>query len=289
MAEERLTDDPLKRSLEEGELGLEDLGVETDYDEDLVGLTPTQLEEKMEARRRAAERAQAEHDRFFAEAEQKFAEGAFGEAAAFYEQAAFYEEEGGPSALKYWECRTSGFSDAEVFCDGGTAEKFCSAPSSVRAAVLEKTRAPLTALRDEADREVAPLREAVYGGMESRRDAFRKNRNYYLVRFLTALAVLLCMGIACGVAASFIIRTRGLAAPVCTAVFGGVAAAAFAVTVVFARGLVSAQRLVHDNEELSATEDGARLQALEARIRAADLALSGPAETDGEGPSAEED
>ncbi len=273
MAEERLTDDPFGRKLEgDGEFNFEVDGESENYDDDLVGLTPSQLQEKLEERRRAEERAQKECERLLSEADENFAAENYAEAAPLYEQALLYHESE-EIYEKLWAARTENYQNTQCFYVDNAATVFEEAPVSVKRNVLDRVGASLRAERAECENEAAPLREEVYSGMEARRGAFTENRNYYRIRFLISLALLVAFGIACAVSGAFIVRTRGLAAPVCTAVFGVLAFVSLVLLVIYLKKFVEAQKLVSANERLSATEKGARLEELEEQIAALDKIL----------------
>ncbi len=273
MAEERLTDDPFGRKLEgDGEFNFEVDGESENYDDDLVGLTPSQLQEKLEERRRAEERAQKECERLLSEADENFAAENYAEAAPLYEQALLYHESE-EIYEKLWAARTENYQNTQCFYVDNAATVFEEAPVSVKRNVLDRVGESLRAERAECENEAAPLREEVYSGMEARRGAFTENRNYYRIRFLISLALLVAFGIACAVSGAFIVRTRGLAAPVCTAVFGVLAFVSLVLLVIYLKKFVEAQKLVSANERLSATEKGARLEELEEQIAALDKIL----------------
>ena len=268
MAEERLTDDPVESKTPE----LYEVEGEA-YDEDLVGLTPGKLEEELERRRLIEARARAEREKVLSETRKKLEEGDFAGAEAVCSKLA---SEGDPEAeTLLWCARTHGHSDIETLCDRRTALQFARAGEEARRAVLGQMGPSIEAEIARCEEAAAPLREKVYAGMEARRDAFRANRNYYLLRFGIVFGVFLALLIACIVSATFIVRRQGILVPVVTAVFGGLALAVFAVLLVYMRKLYVAQKLVGDNEKLSSTEDGTKLAVLEDRISLLTLARDG--------------
>lgn len=281
MAEERLTDDPLKKGLEDEFLDIELEGLPAEgseeYDEDLVGLTPTELKAELRRRRDEAEKAEKERERLLKAAAQKRAAGEFSEAESLYAQSVLYGG-GEESERGIWACRTKEYTSAECFGESPeTSAELPAAYPAVRSEVLEKLG---DSMRDELEKCQAaaiPLREKWNAGRDSRRDAFRANRNYYLVRFGVAFALFVLFGIGCAVAAMYIVRTKEMTAPILTGVFGVMALVSAGVAVFFSRGLFLGQKLVKDNERLSATEDGVRLAYLENRIASFSAALEEPA------------
>ncbi len=285
MAEERLTDDPLKKGLEDEfvdivQEGLPEEGEGETYDEDLVGLTPTKLKAELDRRRAQEEKAQREKEKLLKGAAEKRLAGDFEAAGALYAQAALYGdrelcEEG------IFACKTKEYTDISCFEDRETAAELHSADPAVRAQVLAKVGGDLRKTLEEDTKEALPLREKVETGKNARRGAFVANRNYYLLRVGIALAVFVLFAVGCAVAGTYIVRTKELTAPILTAVFGGLSLISLGVAVFFSRGLFLGQKLVRDNEKLSSTEDGARLEVLAARIDALTLALSEPEEAPG--------
>ncbi len=271
MAEERLTDDPVEKKQPdlfevEGE----------EYDDDLVGLTPGKLEEELERRRLVEARARAEREKMLSDAKAKFDAQDYEGAAAAYQRLA---EQGDAEAETWaWRARTHDYADLECFTRRRQARQFARAGAEARQEVLSHLQEKIDAEISACEQEAAPLREKVYAGMEARRDAFKVNRNYYLLRFGICFAVFAALLIACAVSASFIVRTRGMTVPILTAVFGGLALVVLPVVLFFSRKLYVAQRLVGDNEKLSSTDDGARLAALEERISLFKTVLEGETE-----------
>ena len=286
MAEERLTDDPVEKKQPdlfevEGE----------EYDDDLVGLTPGKLEEELERRRLVEARARAEREKMLSDAKAKFDAQDYEGAAAAYQRLA---EQGDAEAETWaWRARTHDYADLECFTRRRQARQFARAGAEARQEVLSHLQEKIDAEISACEQEAAPLREKVYAGMEARRDAFKVNRNYYLLRFGICFAVFAALLIACAVSASFIVRTRGMTVPILTAVFGGLALVVLPVVLFFSlwgvlgaqilvlffsRRLYVAQRLVGDNEKLSSTDDGARLAALEERISLFKTVLEGETE-----------
>ncbi len=238
-----------------------------DYDEDLVGLTPTQLKEELERRERAKKAADAEYARLLSEGEARLGEGDYRGAEAFFLQASVYRDD--PRAEEgVWAARTENYTSSACFFQKGVAQKFAEASEGARESLLGRMRESLKEELAECEREAEPIRARVEEGMQSRRGAFRANRRYYLVRFLAVLGCLAAFAVGCGVSAFFIPRTLSSAPVVLAAVFGGLSFAVLCVLVYFSRKLYVAVRLCSDNEKLSSTEEGTRLKELDARASA---------------------
>lgn len=267
--EERLTDEPIKL---DSMLDGEPEGEET-YDEDLVGLTPERLDEELEKRRLAEEKARAEYEKLMSSAKERMDAEDFAGAEGFYKQAMLYER-GVDAEEGVWAARTANFTSTDPFYQRRTAVQFAEADEEVREKVLAKLGPKLHAQQAEYEAEAEPLREKVEAGMESRRSAFAANRDYYLKRFLLLLPLLVAFGVTCAVCASYIVRTKGMTMPIVTIVFGALTFLWLIVVLVFARKLYAAERLVLDNEKRSSTEDGIRLDYLETRLRTLAIALN---------------
>lgn len=277
-AVDALADDQTPEEIPEEELVLE-IPEGEEYDEDLVGLTPSQLKEELERREKARKEAEEECRTLTAEGEEKLVAGEYAEAEALFMQATLYDPESVSAGNGLWRARTEDFKKDDAFYSEENAADFAKAPKEVRGSVLEKVSERLSAAREEARREAIPLREKVSEKQEERRAPFLANRKYYLVRFCVAVLAFALTAIGAGIAASFLYTTKNSAVPIAlTASFGGLALIAFVLIAVFARKLLVAHRLCCANEKLSATEDGARLQEIENRLRVLDLVLDGEAQ-----------
>lgn len=244
------------------------------YDEDLVGLTPSQLQEELERRERQREEAHAESVKYLETGEGKFAEGKFREAEKDFSSALEYEysEE---SEERLYAAMTDNYTDAQRLLFPDNAERFADAAESVRARVLDVFGESLREERAAAQTEAQPLRGVVSAAQEERRGPFAENKKYYLVRFLAVFAALVVFAIGIAVSSSFLLRTQSSVPTILTIVFGVLTFAAFVLFIVYARKLLVAARLCRDNERLSSTEEGARLEELENRLACLALVLDG--------------
>lgn len=288
--EERIVDDEdsrrikIKRTQEgtdavdelaDGETAEEEVFVdlpEEEYDEDLVGLTPSQLKEELAKRAKAQREAREESERLAAEGEEKLSAEEYEAAELLFAQALVCDVWNDRAREGLWTARTQNFTNDEAFFRDGVAEELA-ADETARAFVLPHVEERLQTLREtyaDEEKKIAPEIEAK---QEERRAAFAANRKYYLVRFSAffALAVLFVIGIA--VSASFLLRTQSNVPVILIGVFGGLTFLSLVAAVVFARKLFVATRLCGANEKLASTESGARLEYLRERIHAIDLVL----------------
>lgn len=245
---------------------------EEDYDEDLVGLTPSQLQAELERRERARREAIAESARLYAEAEERMQAGDFVGAEPFFAQAALYDPDNAEARKGLWRARTRGFKELDGLLIRDIAEEV-SEDAEAQALIIEKMGDALKEERKTLKAEEAEIAPRVEGKQAERRKAFADNRNYYLVRFLILLGCFAAMVVGSIVSASFIYTTKSASPIVCTIVFGVLALIIAGIEVYFGRKLLVASRLCRDNEKLSSTEEGARLKVLRERIENLDLIL----------------
>lgn len=279
-----VTDDLAPEGEEEEQEVILDIDGE-EYDEDLVGLTPSKLQEELERRKRAEERAKETHEKLVAQADALFAAEKYREAAPYYRQATFYDDERAERA--YWDCMTERGTTFENLLGEAVTDELAAAPDGIRTAVFVQLGAKIRAEKKALEEKVPPLKERVEAGMGTRREAFGANRKYYLLRFGIAFLLMIVLATACAVSSSYIVRTRGAGPLIATAVLGGLALVAMGVMFFFARGLYLANRLCRENERYSSTEDGAVLEEYLDRIEALSSLLAAEAGLPGEEPEEE--
>lgn len=243
-----------------------------EYDEDLVGLTPAQLKEELARRERAKREALDAQTKLMAEGEEKLQEKAYADAEIFFAQALVYGENAQASE-RLWRARTHDFSETESFYEKTNAEEFALLPEDVRGSVLDRMKERLQTERAEYEAEATPLKEEVESAIASRRGPFLANKAYYLLRFRICLfAFVLCI-VGAVISASMIYSTEGML-PVWIAIgFGAAALVCLGLTIAFLRKLFEARRLCVQNDTLSSTEEGARLEYLNGRLECLNLVL----------------
>ena len=243
-----------------------------EYDEDLVGLTPSQLKAELARRERALEEARAERDRLLHEGEELLQGKKYAEAEPFFVQARVYDAESASARVGLWASRTHDFTEVEPLLTleiGDELEDLEADRKLLREKMGDSLEEARTSYLSE-ERAIAP---EVEGKQAERREAFRANKKYYLVRFGIVLAVMALMLIGCAVSAGYIVRTQSIVPVVLTASFGGCALIVFGVLAVFARKVFVASRLCARNERLSATEEGERLVYLRTKLYVLNIIL----------------
>lgn len=255
---------------EEVVLDLPEIGEEADYDEDLVGLTPSQLQKVLEARAKAQEA----RDKLLAAAEQSLAAADYKQAEGFFTQALVYDADCLRAKEGIWAARTENFTVTELFYDKKNAKKIAEEEDGVKAYIRSQIGERLSAERAEYEKEAEPLSARVNEARDTRRAAFAENRKYYLVRFSVFLALAALFAIGAGVSIPFIWRTQSILPIVLAGVFGAICLAMLVVVVLYSRKLYVACRLCSMNEKLNSTEEGKRLAFLQERIGLLDLILT---------------
>lgn len=244
-----------------------------EYDEDLVGLTPSQLSARLEARERAAARAREEYRKILEEAEPLLKEANYSAAEPLYAQAALYECDDGTAKRGLWICRTENFTKTDIFYDEDMAQEFYWLDAPIREEALASLGDAVREARASLAAEAEPVRKRYEASKQERGEAFLANRNFYLVRFAIVLAVAVAAGIACLVSALYILRRSDNLALIFTVIFGVGTFVMLILTLIYALKLFRAIRLCRENEKPASSTEGARLEELEKKIACLDLVL----------------
>ncbi len=291
--EERLMDDPRKIKVkrnavggvedatdelapeEEVEIDLseEELILPEELDEDLIGLAPSQLEKELERRKKEAEEAAAERDKLLSEGEELLKKQKYGDAEPLFSQALVYDPDCTRAREAIWLCRTRNFTQTDPLYEREYAEEFSEEDPAVKGLLREKLGEKLKEERDAFEEEAAPLRERVRGAQRERRGAFLANRNYYRGRLLVFAAIFCAFVIAMSICGATIVHVRENTPVYLTIAFGALALLDLIPIIFLSRKFVVAQRFVKENETLSSTEDGARLEELETALETLALYL----------------
>ncbi len=292
--EERLMDDPRKIKVKRNAVGgvedatdalapdgeeveidvSEDIVLpEEELDEDLIGLAPSQLEKELERRKKEAEEAAAERDKLLAAAEERLKKEKYKDAEALFSQALVYDADCLRAKEGVWICRTRNYTETERLYDRGYAEEFSASDPEVKNVLRGKLGERLEEERKAAEAEAAPLRKKVRAAQRERRSAFIANRNYYRWRLLVFVAIFCAFVVAMSICGSQIVHVRENTPAYLTIAFGALALLDLIPIVILSRKFVVAQRLVSENEKLSSTEEGAKLEELEEDLEILSLYL----------------
>lgn len=265
--DETETDEPLY------EISDESYPEDEAYDEDLVGLTPTQLQEELERRERQRQEAHEKSMALRAQGEEASKNEDYESAVRLFEKALDVEYDEETETLLWW-ARTEGLKSSDALFDVDIAEKFSAAGAMSKKLVRDAFGEELANARAALSEEAEPLRVLVRAGQEKRRAPFIANRNYYLIRFLVSAVLMVLFAVGIGVSASYLLRTQSNLPTVLIIVFGVLTAFSAAFFIYFSRKLLVAVRLCNANETLSSTEEGERLEELEDALTCIDLVLN---------------
>lgn len=272
--EERTTGDgdPKEPSLstEEYEVTLPQVD---ETNEDLIGLS----QEEYERKRLEREHLLKECENLIAEGERLLKKGEYESSETLFRQAASYCPENSRARQGILACITQNFQNIEPLLLWENAS-LASGDEVTRKYILKEASDRLAAQRELVSAEAAPLRNKFQKAQRERRESFHANRNYYGIRLAILSVCLLGMIVGCIVSAFFIARTKVSTPIVLSAAFGALAAVLLVLWLVCLRKLLVAQRLCRENERLSSTEEGARLQTLEEALKSLALLLDGEEE-----------
>lgn len=251
-----------------------------EYDEELVGLTPSQLQEVLERRERAKRKLREDYEECVRAGKECLEKGDFDGAAEQFALASSYLSDEEEAQLLLWTARTKNFTDLEAYYDKENARDFSYAPDSVKREVLSRDGQKLEKERENLAKEIAPLKEQVLRKQEERREPLTGNRNYYRLRLCILLVCVVCFAIASGVSGYYTVRTTSIAPVVTCIVFGAGAGISLIFGIFYTRFWLVATRLYNANENLASTEEGKALLALEAKEDCLALILDEPAENE---------
>ena len=237
-------------------------------DEDLVGLSP---EEAMALRKKKQEEAaarRAEYERLLAEGEALLEEGSYRSAELKFEKALMLDDEAVVATVGYWRAKTENFTNPDVLMDEYVEEGYDSLEYDLGRKAVEQIRmnyhGQFRRRYDEIVKEEAPLRAEVEEVQARRREVLKPRRARCFIGFLVSAVpflVSLVLAIVFGLS-NFTVKDDSYILP--TIIAGVVAVLSFIVFGVFTNKFINACRIYRANERLSSTDEGARLEELEA-------------------------
>ena len=243
-----------------------------DYDEDMVGLTASELAKVMARRKKEEEEAKAEYDKLVAAADEALANGDYEQAAPLYEQAACYPFADEKVFEGLWTARTQNFTQTAPFYNDEYAEEI-GGSDALKAFIRDKAGEALRQERDTMQKEEAELAPEVLEKQEERRQAFVGNRKYYGLRLVIFAGLMVLFAIAAIVSSTYIVRTLTMTPVILTSVFGGLTLISFIASLVFLLKYAGASKLCRMNDKLASTDEGARLEELRAKLECLKLIL----------------
>lgn len=235
-------------------------------DEDLVGLSP---EEAMALRKKKEEEARQrreEYEKLVAEGEALLAEGSFKSAELTFEKALKLDDLATEASVGYWRAKTEDFKYPEVLLDeylesGYENLEFDLGYEAVEI-IKEKFGDVFKSRYDELTEEEEPLAEAVEEMQERRRSVLKPRLKKTgivfaggCLAFLAAIFVTIVLGLK-----NFTVNDNRFVVP--TIIAGVVTFVLFIVFVALSNSFINAGRIYRQNERLSSTEEGERLEEI---------------------------
>ena len=235
-------------------------------DEDLVGLSP---EEAMALRKKKEEEArkkQEEYERLVAEGDALLEEGSFKSAELKFEKALQLDRVATEASVGYWRAKTENFQEPDVLMDeyleaGYENLEFDLGYEAVEI-IKEKYADVFQARYDELTKEAEPLTEAVEEMQERRRSVLKPRLKKAGIAFACG-SVALIAAIFCAVMfgmKNFTVNDNRYIVP--TIVAAAVSVVVFIVFGVLTNKFINAGRIYRQNERLSSTPEGERLEEI---------------------------
>ncbi|MBQ8291618.1 MAG: hypothetical protein IJX88_03810 [Clostridia bacterium] len=241
--------------------------LETDEDdEDLVGLSP---EEAMALRKKKEEAARLRKEQYeatCAAGEKLLAEGSFKGAETEFEKALKLDDEAMEASVGYWRAKTADFTDPDVLIGEYAEASIESLEFDLGYNAVDKIKQTYADVFERRYQELCEEEEPLAQKVEAKQEARREILNKRLLRSTLAFcgvllptAALLVLAIVFGLK-MFSTPDNTYVLP--TILLGVGFFAAFVVFMVFTNKWINVFRLRRENERLSSTEDGARLQQI---------------------------
>lgn len=236
--------------------------------EDLIGLSVEEYEKK----RREEEHLREECGKMIAEGERLLKKKDFPEAEKFFRQANTLCPDDERAKEGTLQCVTKNFENLDPLLEYDNA---AIAENSTRVKKFVKAEAGerLEKMKERFEAEAAPLREKFLKAQAARRESFRANRKYYLIRSAVFSVLLVALIAACIASAVFIPRSKEATPVILTIAFAALSVILLLLWLVSVRKLFVAHRLCRENERMSSTEEGARLEELENALTCLSLIL----------------
>ncbi len=237
-------------------------------DEDLVGLSPEEAMALRKKKQEDAEAKRAEYERLIVEGEALLDEGSYRSAELKFEKALMMDDEATAATVGYWRAKTENFSNPDALMDEYVEEGYDSLEYDLGSKAVEQIRMnygkQFRRRFDELAEEEAPLRAEVEELQARRRAVLKPRRTKCAIGFLVSaipFLVSLVLAIVFGLS-NFTVKDDSYIVP--TIIAGSVAVVSFIVFGIFTNKFINACRIYRTNERLSSTDEGARLEEVEA-------------------------
>lgn len=239
-------------------------------DEDLVGLSPEEAMALRKKKQAEAEAKRAEYERLLVEGEALLAEGSYRSAELKFEKALMLDDVATEATVGYWRAKTENFASPDALMDEYVEEGYDSLEYDLGHKAVEQIRMnygkQFRRRYDELVEEETPLRAEVEEAQARRRAVLKPRRTKCAIGFLVSAVPFLAsliLTIVFGLS-NFTVKDDSYILP--TIIAGAVAFVSFIVFGVFTNKYINACRIYRTNERLSSTDEGARLEELEAYI-----------------------
>jgi hypothetical protein len=252
----------------EEEIAFEFPVFETDEDdEDLVGLSP---EEAMALRRKKEEEAKQrkeDYRRACEEGEALLSSGSFKAAELKFEKALALDDIATDASVGYWRAKTQDFKNPDVLVDeyveaGSESLEYDLGYEAV-VQIKKRYRKVFEAKANELQSEIKPLKEKVESAQQERREVLKERLKKSGVRFLCVTLPAIALLVLTIVIGFKNLTTRDNTFVVPTIILGAAFFLSFIFFMIYTNKFINVLRLWRANGKIEATEEGARLIALQ--------------------------
>lgn len=232
-------------------------------DEDLVGLTPSEARALRQKKAEAAAQRRADYERACAEGNELLAARSYRAAELKFEKALNLDEVATEASVGYWRAKTADFSNpddlASEYVEAGIQSLEYDLGYEAAEIIKKEYRSVFEKRVEELSAEEAPLAEEVEGKQERRRTVLKvrvKKAGIIFAAVSCAFVLLAALAVIFGLK-NF--TTKDNSYVLLTIVFAALSLVGLVVFLVFTKKFINALRIYRKNEDLTETEEGARL------------------------------
>ena len=232
-------------------------------DEDLVGLTPSEARALRQKKAEAAAQRRADYERACAEGNELLAAQSYRAAELKFEKALNLDEVATEASVGYWRAKTADFSNpddlASEYVEAGIQSLEYDLGYEAAEIIKKEYRSVFEKRVEELSAEEAPLAEEVEGKQERRRTVLKvrvKKAGIIFAAVSCAFVLLAALAVIFGLK-NF--TTKDNSYVLLTIVFAALSLVGLVVFLVFTKKFINALRIYRKNEDLTETEEGARL------------------------------
>ncbi len=262
-----VTDEMLEEESYEDEISFElPMLSEDKDDEDLVGLSPQEAAELLRQKAAAEQARKDEYERLCTEGDKLLETGSFKAAELKFERALSMDEKATAATVGYWRAKTNDFEEMEglvgEYAEEGVENLEFDLGYEAIALLKENFRGKFSAGYKKVKAEEETLYAKVKEGQDRRRSLLKTRRKNWAIPFAVGCVVTVALIVALIIFGmkNFTVSDDRYVLP--TIILGVVFVVEFIAFGVVTNKFVNACRICSANERLSATEDGARVEAL---------------------------